>query len=56
MNLRIDLKMRKWKKDHAIIHDMMNKSGYAWNDTKKCIEVDSEDAWQAYVHVYNLTI
>ena len=30
---------------------MLNTSGFAWNDVKKCIKVDSDDAWKTYVHV-----
>ncbi|XP_060675165.1 uncharacterized protein LOC132804547 [Ziziphus jujuba] len=28
---------------------MLNKSGFGWNDTLKCVEIDSDDAWKAYV-------
>ncbi|KAI5311229.1 hypothetical protein L3X38_000332 [Prunus dulcis] len=28
---------------------MINKSGFAWNDSLKCIEVDSDEAWNTYV-------
>ncbi|WOK98264.1 hypothetical protein Cni_G06974 [Canna indica] len=42
--------MRKWKKDYGIIYDMMNTSGFAWNDEKKCIEVDSDEAWETYIN------
>ena len=33
---------------------MINTSGFAWNDVKKCVEVDSDDAWQTYVQVHIL--
>ncbi|XP_015893075.2 uncharacterized protein LOC107427220 [Ziziphus jujuba] len=45
----IDSKMRKWKKYYGLICDMMNRSGFVWNDVRKCIEVDSEEAWLTYV-------
>ncbi|XP_034203562.1 uncharacterized protein LOC117618043 [Prunus dulcis] len=45
----IESKMRFWKKLHGIIFDMINKSGFAWNDSLKCIEVDSDEAWNTYV-------
>ncbi|KAL6209536.1 hypothetical protein ACLB2K_020476 [Fragaria x ananassa] len=32
-----------------IVYDMTNTSGFAWNDAKKCIEVDNNDAWDMYV-------
>ncbi|CAB4309138.1 unnamed protein product [Prunus armeniaca] len=34
---------------YGIIFDMINKSGFAWNDSLKCIEVDSDEAWNTYV-------
>ncbi|XP_060674018.1 uncharacterized protein LOC107430438 isoform X2 [Ziziphus jujuba] len=45
----IESKMKKWKKQYGIIYDMLNKSGFGWNDSLKCVEVDSDDAWKAYV-------
>ncbi|CAN6687238.1 unnamed protein product [Malus baccata var. baccata] len=47
----IESKMRRWKKDYAIVYDMVNKTGFAWNDVRKCIEVDSNEVWQSYVKV-----
>ena len=37
-----------------MIVDMINTSGFAWNDVKKCVEVDSDDVWQTYVQVHIL--
>ncbi|CAB4292779.1 unnamed protein product [Prunus armeniaca] len=31
------------KKDYSIVVDMLNQSGFAWNDEKKCVEVDSDE-------------
>ncbi|KAB2603640.1 hypothetical protein D8674_004645 [Pyrus ussuriensis x Pyrus communis] len=45
----IESKLKKWKKTYSLVLDMINTSGFAWNDVKKCIEVDSHDAWQTYV-------
>ncbi|CAL2234801.1 unnamed protein product [Prunus armeniaca] len=45
----IESKMRFWKKLYGIIFDMINKSGFAWNDSLKCIEVDNDEAWNTYV-------
>ncbi|CAB4319773.1 unnamed protein product [Prunus armeniaca] len=45
----IESKMRFWRKLYGIIFDMINKSGFAWNDSLKCIEVDSNEAWNTYV-------
>ncbi|CAN6586394.1 unnamed protein product [Malus baccata var. baccata] len=47
----IESRMRRWKKDYAIVYDMVNKTGFAWNDVRKCIEVDSNEVWQSYVKV-----
>ncbi|XP_034214360.1 uncharacterized protein LOC117626648 [Prunus dulcis] len=45
----IESKLKKWKKQYSIVYDMINTSGFAWNDIKKCVEVDSNDAWETYV-------
>ena len=47
----IESKLKKWKQNFSIVYDMTNTSGFAWNDAKKCIEVDSNDAWDMYVQV-----
>nr|XP_011470694.1 PREDICTED: uncharacterized protein LOC105353330 [Fragaria vesca subsp. vesca] len=48
-NPHIKSKLKKLKKDYNIIYDMINKSGFAWNDIKKCVEVDSNEVWDQYV-------
>ena len=48
----IENKMRMLKKQYGIVYDMISKSGFAWNDTKKCVEVDSDQVWAAYIQVY----
>ncbi|TXG73964.1 hypothetical protein EZV62_002543 [Acer yangbiense] len=45
----IDYKIRFWKKQYGIVFDMLNTSGFGWNDTKKCVEVDSNEVWEMYV-------
>ncbi|KAL5538789.1 hypothetical protein UlMin_043922 [Ulmus minor] len=45
----IENKMRMLKKQYGIVYDMISKSGFAWNDTKKCVEVDSDQVWAAYI-------
>ena len=35
---------------------MLNKNGFGWNDSKKCVEVDSDEAWTADVQVQFLII
>ena len=53
-NPHIESKLKKWKKTYSMVVDMINTSGFAWNDVKKCVEVDSDDAWQTYVQVHIL--
>ncbi|XP_060675867.1 uncharacterized protein LOC132799266 [Ziziphus jujuba] len=48
-NPHIESKLKKWKKQYGIIYDMLNKSGFGWNDSLKCVEVDSDEVWKAYV-------
>ncbi|KAL5757110.1 hypothetical protein ACOSQ2_021856 [Xanthoceras sorbifolium] len=48
-NPHLESKLKKWKKKYSTIYDMMNTNGFAWNDVKKCIEVDSNEAWESYV-------
>ncbi|KAK3193900.1 hypothetical protein Dsin_025210 [Dipteronia sinensis] len=33
----------------SVIYDMLNTSGFGWNDVRKCIEVDSDEASKSYV-------
>lgn len=47
----IESKMKIWKKQYAIIFDMLNKSGFGWDDVNKCVQVDSNEVWQTYVQV-----
>ena len=47
----IDSKIRKWKKQYGLMFDMLNTSGFGWNDVKKCVEVDSDEVWNSYVQV-----
>ena len=52
-NSHMESKLRKWKKQYGVAYDMLNKSGFGWNDTLKCVEVDSDEAWRSYVQVIN---
>ncbi|KAH9772568.1 Myb DNA-bind 3 domain-containing protein [Citrus sinensis] len=49
----IDSKIRKWKKQYGLMFDMLNTSGFGWNDVKKCVEVDSDEVWNSYVQFHN---
>ena len=47
----IESKIKTWKKHYNSLGDMLNTSGFGWNDTNKTIEVESDDVWEAYVKV-----
>ncbi|KAK3193621.1 hypothetical protein Dsin_024931 [Dipteronia sinensis] len=46
----IESKLKTWKKQYELIYDMINTSGFGWNGVRKCVEVDSNEAWHSYVH------
>ncbi|XP_062076318.1 uncharacterized protein LOC133781365 [Humulus lupulus] len=48
-NPHIESKLKVWKKQYNLVYDMLSKSGFHWNDVKKCVEVDSDEVWQSYV-------
>lgn len=50
----IESKLKKWKKQYVIVCDMLNKSGFEWNDVNKCVNVDSDETWLSYVQVHKL--
>ncbi|PON47528.1 Myb/SANT-like domain containing protein, partial [Parasponia andersonii] len=45
-NTHIDSKMKVLRKQYNIVYDMLSKSGFGWNDMKKCVEVDSAEIVQ----------
>ncbi|KAK0571244.1 hypothetical protein LWI29_013056 [Acer saccharum] len=45
----IESKVKTWKKDYRVVYDMINTSGFGWNNVRKCVEVDSNEAWHSYV-------
>ena len=47
----IESKVKTWKKDYEVVYDMINTSGFGWNNVRKCVEVDSNEAWHSYVQV-----
>ena len=47
----IESKIKTWKKHYNCLGDMLNTSGFGWNDTMKTIEVESDDVWETYVKV-----
>ncbi|KAL5789535.1 hypothetical protein ACOSQ2_004423 [Xanthoceras sorbifolium] len=48
-NPHIESKLKFWKKQYGVVYDMLNTSGFGWNDVRKCVEVDSDEAWKSYV-------
>lgn len=50
----IESKLKKWKKEYAMVCDMLKKSGSGWNDVNKCVKVDTDEAWLSYVQVHEL--
>lgn len=47
----VESKVKKWKRKCSIICDMLDRTGFSWNDVMKCVEVDSGETWKAYVQV-----
>ncbi|KAK2643931.1 hypothetical protein Ddye_019126 [Dipteronia dyeriana] len=45
----IESKLKTWKKQYGVMYDMINTSGFGWNGVRKCVEVDSNEAWHSYV-------
>lgn len=53
----IESAMKRLKGVYNVVYDMLNQSGFGWDDEKKMIKVDSEDVWNEYikVSVYNFS-
>lgn len=47
----IDSKIKFWRKQYNALQDMLNISGFGWDDEQKMVLVDSDDVWQNYVRV-----
>ncbi|KAL8497267.1 hypothetical protein ACS0TY_020813 [Phlomoides rotata] len=47
----IHSKLHVWKKDYSTIVSLLSKSGIGWDNTSKMIDVEQEDAWEAYKKV-----
>ncbi|KAI9159834.1 hypothetical protein LWI28_002338 [Acer negundo] len=45
----IESKVKTWKKYYGMVYDMINTGGFGWNNVRKCVEVDSNEAWHSYV-------
>ncbi|RXH83422.1 hypothetical protein DVH24_005675 [Malus domestica] len=45
----IQNKLKRLKEKYSSAYDMMNTSGFGWDDEKKCVVVDSDDVLQLWV-------
>ncbi|CAL5357091.1 unnamed protein product [Camellia sinensis] len=45
----IDSKIKFWRKQYNALQDMLNISGFGWDDEQKMVLVNSDDVWQNYV-------
>ncbi|KAL7219932.1 hypothetical protein ACSBR2_012901 [Camellia fascicularis] len=45
-NPYIDSKIKLWRKQYNTLQDMLNISGFGWDDEQKMVLVDSDDVWQ----------
>ncbi|TXG72816.1 hypothetical protein EZV62_001395 [Acer yangbiense] len=45
----IESKVKTWKEDYGVVYDMINTSGFGWNNVRKYVEVESNEAWHSYV-------
>lgn len=50
-NPHVESKIRNLRKQYLLIDGMLGRSGFGWNHLKKCVEVDNEETWKAYVQV-----
>ena len=44
-------KMKRLKDTYSEAYDMLNTSGFGWDDTYKCVTVDSPEILEAYLKV-----
>ncbi|KAI4347991.1 hypothetical protein L6164_008757 [Bauhinia variegata] len=49
VKLHIESAMKRLRTIYAIVYDMLNQSGFGWNDETKMIIVDSDDVWNEYI-------
>lgn len=48
----IKSRMKTWKTHFGIVYDMVNASGFGWDEEKCCIIAD-DSVWNEYVKVYS---
>lgn len=49
-------KMKRWATKLNDVVDMMNTSGFGWDDTRKCVICDNSQVLFEYLEVFNLLI
>ncbi|KAL8535622.1 hypothetical protein ACS0TY_011302 [Phlomoides rotata] len=47
----ISLRIHAWKRNHAVLTSVINKSGMSWDSIKYQIVVENEDVWADYIKV-----
>jgi hypothetical protein len=47
----IESPMKRLRSIYAIIYDMVNQSGFGWDEERKMIKVESDEVWRDYVKV-----
>lgn len=47
----ITSKVKNWKEKYSAIKDAINMSGFNWDSTNHCIQVDDESVWKEYEKV-----
>ncbi|KAK2354224.1 hypothetical protein QL285_091770 [Trifolium repens] len=45
----IESAMKRLRSIYAIIYDMVNQSGFGWDEERKMIKVESDEVWRDYV-------
>ncbi|WJX82892.1 hypothetical protein P8452_65598 [Trifolium repens] len=45
----IESAMKRLRSIYAIIYDMVNQSGFGWDEERKMIKVESDEVWKDYV-------
>ncbi|KAK2356055.1 hypothetical protein QL285_093413 [Trifolium repens] len=45
----IEFAMKRLRTTYGIVYDMLNQSGFGWDEDKKIIMVDSDEVWKDYV-------
>ncbi|KAM7496654.1 hypothetical protein LguiA_021068 [Lonicera macranthoides] len=41
--------MKVLKIHYNLVSEMLDHTGFGWNETLKCVEVDTDDQWESYL-------